>query len=266
MTIKTNAQIPNNDFENWPLSSYGWPVGNPIQSNDVYPVGVGNYSLKLQNNAGGTNYSDFGFCVTFPTPGSWAPSFPITGHPNSFTGYYKFFPINGDTAVIGAILYFNGDTVSTAILRVNTTVASWTPFDIPFTNYTTADSASIGFSAYNWVFGQPGMPTLHGNSELYIDNVNFDNLINFIYEPTLKETAISIFPNPASKKITIDINNRNKDDLTMNVYNLIGTLVKSEKLKQNQQQVNVGDLETGVYMVEIKYKEWAEMQKLIIQR
>lgn len=266
LTIKANAQIPNSGFENWPLSSNGWPVGNPIQSSEVYPDGVGNYSLKLVNNAGGTDYSDYGFCVTFPYPGSWAPSFPITGKPNSFTGYYKFSSINNDTAVIAAVLYLNGDTVSSAFLRVSTSTTTWSSFNIPFNPYTSADSASVGFSAYNWYFGQIGVPTMQGNSELYIDNLSFDNLITSISDQNYQKTALMLFPNPATDIVTWNVDDMNDINFTLRIYNVFGALVKSEILKQNSPQINVGDLSNGMYMVEIHSKEWKGKQQLIIQR
>ena len=267
MTITTKAQIPNNGFENWPLSTNGWPVGNPIQSIDIYPIGVGNYSLKLQNNAvPSPAYTDFGFCVTLPTPGSWVPSFSIIGHPNSFTGYYKFLPINSDTAVIAAVLYLNGDTVSSAFLRVSSSTPTWSSFNIPFTSYTLADSASLGFSAYNWYFGQSGMPAMQGNSELYIDNINFDNLISNVGERSVENMVFNLYPNPASYIVNLNINKTNNADLTLNIYNVIGTLVKSETLKQNNRQINISDLNNGVYVVTIKSKEMTKTLKLIIQR
>ena len=72
-----------------------------------------------------------------------------------------------------------------------------------------------------------------------------------------------VYPNPASDIVTLNINNV---DLTLNIYNVIGTLVKSETLKQNNRQINIGDLSNGVYMVVIKSKDLTENQRLIIQR
>jgi hypothetical protein len=79
-------------------------------------------------------------------------------------------------------------------------------------------------------------------------------------------SSITIYPNPASDIVTMNIDNTDKADLTLNIYNIIGALVKSEIIKQNQQQINVGDLDNGIYMIEIKSKEWIENQKLIIKR
>lgn len=79
-------------------------------------------------------------------------------------------------------------------------------------------------------------------------------------------SQITVYPNPASDVVTLNIDNVNNADLTLNFYNEIGTLVKSEILKQNNRQINIGDLSNGIYMVEIKSKEWTKKQKLIIQR
>ena len=78
--------------------------------------------------------------------------------------------------------------------------------------------------------------------------------------------SFNLYPIPAFDIITLNIDNRNNDDLTLNIYNVTGTLVKSEMLKQNQRQINIVDLSNGIYMVEVKTKKWTEKQKLIIQK
>ncbi len=75
-----------------------------------------------------------------------------------------------------------------------------------------------------------------------------------------------IYPNPAYDVLSIDIKKSDYNDLILNIYNTIGTLVHSEILKNNNHQIIVDNLYNGIYMVEIKSKEWTEKQKLIIQR
>lgn len=82
----------------------------------------------------------------------------------------------------------------------------------------------------------------------------------------IEKNSYSIFPNPTSDFITLNIDNLTNKDLTFNIYNMTGNLVKSEMLQQNNQQINIRDLNNGIYMVEIKTKEWTENQKLIIER
>mgnify|MGYP001270407077 CR=1 FL=1 len=79
-------------------------------------------------------------------------------------------------------------------------------------------------------------------------------------------SSINIYPNPASDNLTINIERTGNDALTLNLYNAWGALVKTEDIKQNQQQLNISDLSNGIYLVEIKCKDWTEKQKLIIQR
>jgi hypothetical protein len=64
----------------------------------------------------------------------------------------------------------------------------------------------------------------------------------------------------------LNIDNIKNADLTLNIYNVMGVLVKSETLKQNQRQINIGDLSNGVFMVTVKSKDFTENQRLIIQR
>ena len=87
-----------------------------------------------------------------------------------------------------------------------------------------------------------------------------------ISETNIALLDFSIYPNPASEMFTLNMNISNNADLTLNIYNVMGALIKSETLKQNQQQINTKDLSNGIYLVEIKSKEWSGKQKLIIQR
>jgi len=76
----------------------------------------------------------------------------------------------------------------------------------------------------------------------------------------------SVYPNPANDVLTLNFDNINNAGLTLNIYNTTGELVRSETLRQNQQQINIGEISNGMYMVEIKSKGWSEKHKLIIQR
>ena len=81
-----------------------------------------------------------------------------------------------------------------------------------------------------------------------------------------EEKGFAIFPNPASDIITFNIDNANNVDLTLNIYNLVGKLVRTELIKQGQQQISIGDLNNGIYIIEMKSQEWVDKTKLIIQR
>ncbi len=279
MTIKTNAQIPNSGFEDWTtVGGYedptGWASTNSFstgsfysvtKSTDHYPATVGNYSVRIENNTSLLpNFSGRGVVMTGDTLDPH-PTFPITGHPTSLTGYYKFAPQNGDTMSIVIGLYLNGVRVFAhdQIFISNIPTSDWTSFNISFPTYAAADSGHIYLASYA-AADASSMP--HGNSVLYVDNLNFDKLITSVSEQTVKNTLFNLYPNPASDILTLNFGNRNNADLTLNIYNVTGELVSSETLRQNQQQINIGELSNGIYMVEIKSNGWSENQKLIIQR
>lgn len=87
-----------------------------------------------------------------------------------------------------------------------------------------------------------------------------------IKEIVKRNTFFNLFPNPALDIVSVSFDNVSNNDINLKVYDAQGTLVKSKLLKQYQQQINISDLSNGIYIVEIKSKEWTGTQKLIIQR
>ena len=192
------------------------------------------------------------------------PSFPITGHPQRLTGYYKYSPQYGDSLRILILLSSNGTVISGSSFVSGDTTLDWAPFNITFPAYVSADSGSILLAAYN-AKGNPPAYAPKGNSVLYVDNLNFDNLITSTSSVKIKKNLFSLYPNPASDFVFLKTDLANNSEATLNIYNIIGELARTEKLKSNQEKINIGDLNCGVYMLEIKSKESSEKQKLIIQ-
>ncbi len=87
-----------------------------------------------------------------------------------------------------------------------------------------------------------------------------------IFENSNTLGLISIYPNPASDFFILKTSNVNSTGLILNIYNVIGELIKSEPLVHNQQEINIKDLSSGIYMVEIKSKDLTQKQKLVIER
>jgi hypothetical protein len=278
-TIKVDAQIPNNGFENWNtfpgyMDPQGWATTNPFgmytvtQSNDHFPLSIGNYSAKIECDLSYSNACAF---VMTGTGGDPQPAFPISGHPTSLTGYYKFLPLNNDSMFIRIQLYLSGNIVSVGQYYQTSTLSNWTSFNIPLSSYTSADHGCIVISTSNLIQlssidSSDYICRPNGNSIVYIDNLNFDELITSTQEQTSENTAFRLYPNPASDIVILDLTNESNIDLTLNIYNVIGTLVKSEMVKQNQPQINIEDLSNGVYMVEIKSKDQTLNQRLLIQK
>lgn len=280
LTISLKAQIPNNGFENWTTvgtgeNPNGWTSCNllsgtsyPVtKSVDHYPISVGNYSARIESNLAAISMSQCGqgFLKTAKYLGDWGPVFPITGHPNNFCGYYKFLPQNNDTMMITLFLFNNGSLVATAILTGTNTTSNWTSFNIPITSYAVADSAEISFSSFYGNYGQfPYGPW--GNSVMYVDNISFDNLITSVFDQTKNALSFKLYPNPGTDLISVRIDNTTETEKTVDIYNITGELICSEALQKNKHQISTERLNNGVYIVEVKSKDWSEKQKLVIQK
>ena len=137
---------------------------------------------------------------------------------------------------------------------------SWNTFTIPLTyvdgNY--PDSCIITLSASG------SSPT--NDDYLWVDNLSFSGSVPVGISEMNISNITSIYPNPASDVVTLEINNASYEDMELTIYTTTGVLVKSELLKYNQQQINVADLSNGIYTVTLQSKNWKENQQLIIQR
>lgn len=120
---------------------------------------------------------------------------------------------------------------------------------------------------YNlWIYSGKVPVFQVGGFTCYQYNSSYKSVITGIANTNTVNYCLNIFPNPASETVTLNIDKKDNSDLTINIYNVNGTLVRSEMLKQNMRQINTGDLRNGIYLVEIITKGWTEKQKLIIQR
>ncbi|MGD0709880.1 MAG: T9SS type A sorting domain-containing protein [Bacteroidales bacterium] len=284
--INATAQIPNSGFENWRtvgncIEPTGWyslyymadsaGTYDPVtQSTDHFPALMGMYSAKISNDTALWNTGiapgymlGWGILTTGKTGDR--PLFPVTGHPVALSGYFKFLPENEDTMGIFLHIYKSGVEVATASFQTFDTITNWTYFKAitPDSAYSSADSARITINASNEPKNGHGGP--RGNSVLYVDNLSLVNsVITSVPEHNAKNISFSVYPNPASNNIVI--NAGGNTDAVLNTYDETGKLIRTVTLKQDVQKINIEDLSSGTYMMEMKSKEGTADQKLIIQR
>jgi len=77
---------------------------------------------------------------------------------------------------------------------------------------------------------------------------------------------ISIYPNPTSDKVELNIDENIYSGSIVSVYNMLGSIVKSEKVITNKQIIELGNLTNGVYLLVVKSDKFTGSQRLIIQK
>jgi D-alanyl-D-alanine carboxypeptidase len=75
-----------------------------------------------------------------------------------------------------------------------------------------------------------------------------------------------VYPNPAAGFFFSETQGRPLMDATLTIYTLAGTLIKTERINQQQQQISVAALANGMYMVEIRSGLLKARQKLVVIR
>jgi len=99
---------------------------------------------------------------------------------------------------------------------------------------------------------------------------NFDMPPNSVLDCTLDtssssiEKAFNIYPNPASGYVNVKSNAAQANG-TVAIYDLNGRMVVNQKLANNNTQININGLATGVYVVKINAKDKTQTEKLIVQ-
>ncbi|MEP7129257.1 MAG: T9SS type A sorting domain-containing protein [Chitinophagales bacterium] len=262
--VNSIAQIPNNGFEDWItegncMKPQGWYGTNDFsdtsgsnfgvtRSADHYPATVGNYSIRIQNDVSLLpDWSAMGIIWTGDLSGNDNPAFPVSGHPTSFCGYYKFLPQNNDTMRIFLSLYHDGIEVSQTMLETTVSAMEWTSFCLSIPNYEAADSGRIMMAS----FYPDGNLIPRGNSILYVDNLSFDGLITAVHAPANAAVKISVYPNPATEALTIVLPAIREGQIDLKIYNTSGSQVYVSEISTaaSTAVINVSEFAEGVYYI-----------------
>ena len=120
----------------------------------------------------------------------------------------------------------------------------------------------------NWLFSvyssdsNTGYVTGAGNTFLKTNNDGVTNIVNALST----KSNFSIYPNPATQKITIEFNQEMAQKFWISIYNIKGELVYSQILQnQNSVDIDVSDLIHGLYMVKIQTKIGYQTERLVIR-
>ncbi len=182
-----------------------------------------------------------------------------TSQPNSFSTWYKYAPVGGDSAKFEVIftLYDALNQISVPIgygtSTVTTGTSTWTnlQFNITWDTVAAPDTAIIiaassgGYDLNNFLnsTGQQG-------SQLWVDDMTLQAGFAST-DPEYINENISIYPNPASDFVNISMGNL-PEGLKLFVYDMNGKQVLANVMNGNNYILDVSTLPNGVYGVVIQ--------------
>lgn len=277
-TILTSAQAQilqpaNASFEDWetlngsigntysePLS---WNTGNECselinelavtQSSDAYD-GSSSARLETRSAFGGTikinGIITTASLICLASSGGQEGGSAYTAEiPDSIVGYFKYTPANNDSAYSQIMFLANNDMDTISYTRVNftETVSQWTRFSAPITPATggqTPEKLSLFFSS-SWGDGAQGEAEI--GSVFFIDAVEFVSVPASVNEH-YNAAGWNVYPNPAVNHVTIE---GNEGNAVMEVLDITGKQVKYVSLADFRTDVDVSELENGIYLYQI---------------
>jgi hypothetical protein len=191
------------------------------------------------------------------------------------------------------VMKFNGTNwVNVGTAGFSSGTADWTslafsPSDgepyVAYMDWANSNKATVmKFNGNNWVnegssgfsAGGVGYTSLAFNLSgqpyvAYTDSVNGQKATVMYYDaPTgineLQKSRLSIYPNPATDKITIEISGVTEEN-NLSIVNIEGMELIRQKITDNKTEIDIGNLPSGVYFVRLTDEKTVEMGKIIKQ-
>ena len=262
---KIHAQIPDAGFENWTAGApTGWLTPNTPGLDTV---------IRQTTDAHSGTYAAEGIATQVAsavmTP-SLSILMPWTAQSTTFSGYYKYSPVSGDTLIIAAVFAKHSKAIGVGELKVAAAASSYTQFSIPI-DYTSAgppDSAGIDF----FIVAASGSSSVHAGSMFKIDDLSLSGATGVSANDVGTPGSYSLgqnFPNPFNPSTVIRYQLPASSQVSLKVYDVLGrevaTLVDTrESAGIYSVSFDGSNLASGVYFYRLQAGNFSDMKKLTL--
>ncbi|MDR6300725.1 zinc-dependent metalloprotease [Mesonia maritima] len=105
------------------------------------------------------------------------------------------------------------------------------------------------------------------NIFLTVNEEDFEITTNVLNTPSVKDIEFALYPNPTSGKFTIDLMNTDGKKQTVRIFDINGKLIHQKELNSSlvRHSVELGNPQSGIYLVEISNGSSKIIKKLIIK-
>lgn len=217
----------------------------------------GQYALEMRNAfnftsntciTGGANLSaEDSYSIGFETP---IPCSPIL--PESFSFYYKYFPLATDSAQAVVNLFdVDGIQVGEAIVKLSGTVSNYTFVNTPivYSELRPVESISISFATSSY----GNQPTF--GTRFLVDDVSFNGSLGL----DELESSFSVFPNPANTSFEINGLTGNE---SIGISDMDGRVL--ELTGEENQTINCSAWSNGIYLLKVSTANGTSVKKFLV--
>ncbi len=179
--------------------------------------------------------------------------YPFAAMPQKLTGYYKYQPVNNDTAliVLGLFKWKNGnrDTVGGGALYFEGTHNDWTPFEIPVTYPIWENPDTMNIVILN---SNPLSPVNHTGTKMWVDN------FAFVYgtvavEGLTSADNIRIYAERDNRQLVLSSSFEKQENLDISLFSMAGIEVRKWKrsMSRSTEHLDISNLPPGTYLIRI---------------
>ncbi len=283
LALSSYAQIPNPGFESWTdMGSYdvpdSWANLNSItNSMSIYtcekgtPGSPGSSYMKLTSKTvtGLGVVPGIAVCGVLDVM-SQAPisGIPFAERPASFDGKWQHMIWGNSQGSIEVTLTkwnsmsMQREVIGVAQQTLSGMAMSWASFSIDFVYQSDAypDSCMIVMNASG------SNPT--NNDYLWVDNLSFAGAVAVENVATVNST-INVFPNPAADFVQVEMTGTNGQNLRIQLVQLDGKIISDKRVNSLSDsrvcRIDIGDLASGLYYVNIVSDSGIMSRKLIVE-
>jgi hypothetical protein len=114
---------------------------------------------------------------------------------------------------------------------------------------------------YNWKVEKPSVSCVSARTEVSVTVSGVDDLTQV--------TNLQVFPNPTSEVLNIRFNAETSDGMIIRLTDVLGRTIQERRLKnlnvgENMEQLNVSNLPTGVYNLQLNMGEKNAYRKVVV--
>ncbi|MFK8008420.1 MAG: T9SS type A sorting domain-containing protein [Saprospiraceae bacterium] len=279
-------EMPNGDFEIWESVEYdevdNFTSFNPFQALfDLEPMATqtsdayaGNSAIRIENveiidfDNGGLD--TLGFIYSGEFLSDYA-AFGLDGTPQLISGWYKYAPVENDSATIYLSFTKYNSTIgeSEVVAEFNFLLgesSTYIPFEFLLDFNVTPDSFSIAIASGNIDGVDEYVPL---GSVLYLDELSFD-FIEGTKMPIFSD-ALEVYPNPAADFVFIKMDEKVGAPKSIQLTDAMGRMIQFsdiENLRIGNEllRIDMRNYSTGMYYYKIETENSVYSGKVMIQR
>jgi hypothetical protein len=265
----TEAQIPNPGFETWAGGlPTGWittnapPIAVPVTQTATSHTGSSALKGTVVSIAGISSYPPF----------IWS-EFPVAQRYATFSGWYSFSAVGGDSLYGWLVMYKASLPIGVAVFSNKTTRATYTQFNVNIGYFGSGvpDSCAMYFGITG---SSANNDTIHVGSTFNLDDLSLSGTAAGIAEQTAQPLAYALsqnFPNPFNPSTLIRYQLAGAGPVRLTVYDILGREVATltDGMQQpgtHEARFDGGGLSSGVYFYRLQTAGFVQERKMILQK